>query len=137
MRKTPFIFLVLSIFILMVSIGEGAFASELNAKIMTIKSYMVKPGGLGPDGEVKFTLLLETILQAAPETHYPQEFTEIMVKAKELTDYKFLPDGTSRRGACPVCGLATRRRCPPRASEKGKRSLWEKELKPDLGIEAP
>jgi len=94
-RKTLFILSVLSIFIWIVSFVEGTDRSDLVAKIEKIKSCLERPGGPGPDGDMMFTWLLESILQAAPETGFPPEFTENMRRAKEITYTKslFNPDG--------------------------------------------
>ncbi|OGD19722.1 MAG: hypothetical protein A2Y69_06795 [Candidatus Aminicenantes bacterium RBG_13_59_9] len=95
MRKALFIISIMSILILMGSALEGMDTRELQTKIEKIKSCLERPGGPGPDGDMMFNWLLEAILQAAPETGFPPEFTENMKKAKEHTDTKsmFNPDG--------------------------------------------
>lgn len=92
MRKTLFILTVLSILVLIVNFVEPVDKSEVDAKIKKIASYLEKPGGPGSDGKIMFTLLLESILQAAPETGFPPEFTENMKKAKEISDSTSLFD---------------------------------------------
>jgi len=96
MRKILFILLVLSIFILIDNFVLGMNKNEVDAKIKKIVSYLEKPGGPGSDGKIMFTLLLESIIQAAPETGFPPEFIENMEKAKEISDSTSLfdPDGT-------------------------------------------
>jgi hypothetical protein len=91
-RKTLFILTVLSILVLIVNFVEPVDKSEVDAKIKKIASYLEKPGGPGSDGKIMFTLLLESILQAAPETGFPPEFTENMKKAKEISDSTSLFD---------------------------------------------
>ncbi|MBM3293398.1 MAG: hypothetical protein FJY82_02615 [Candidatus Aminicenantes bacterium] len=74
MRKTLFILSVLSTFILMASFVEAMDKSEVDSKIKKIESYLEKPGGPGSNGKIMFSLLLESILQAAPETGCRQLF---------------------------------------------------------------
>jgi len=95
MRKTVIILTVISIFVLISNFVEATDKAEVDAKIKKVASYLDKPEGPGADGKIMFTLLLEAILQAAPETGFPPEFTENMEKAKNISDSKSLihPDG--------------------------------------------
>jgi len=95
MRKTIFIFAILSFFIFMSVLAEASDLSEVDAKIEKVASYLDKPDGPGSDGKIMFTLLLEAILEAAPDTSFPPEFTDNMEKAKDISDTTsfFNPDG--------------------------------------------
>jgi hypothetical protein len=95
MRKTVFILTILSIFIFMSVLAEATDKAEVNAKIKKIASYLDKPGDPGSDGKIMLTLLLEAILETAPDTGFLPEFTENMEKAKDISDSTslFNPDG--------------------------------------------
>lgn len=95
MKKTTFILAVLAVFILAVGSAEAMDKAALEAKIKTIASYLEKPEGPGSEAKTMFTLLIESVLQAAPESGFPPEFTENMKKAKEIFDSTsiFNPDG--------------------------------------------
>jgi len=95
MRKTVFILAILSIFILMSVLTGATDLSEVDAKIKKIISYLDTPGGPGSNGKIMFTLLLESILDTAPDTSYPPEFIANMEKAKDIADTTslFNPDG--------------------------------------------
>ena len=95
MRKTLFILAILTVFILMSVHAEEVDKEAVAAKITKIASYLDKPEGPGSDGVLMFTMLLEAILETAPGTNFPPEFTENMKKAKEISDTEsFLsPDG--------------------------------------------
>lgn len=95
MRKTVIILTVISIFVLISNCVEATDKAEVDAKIKEVASYLDKPGGPGSDGKIMFTLLLEAILQVAPETGFPPEFTENIEKAKDFSDSTslFYPDG--------------------------------------------
>lgn len=69
--------------------------SEVDGKIKKVISYLETPGGPGSNGKIMFTLLLESILDAAPHTSYPPEFIANMEKAKDIADTTSLldPDG--------------------------------------------
>ncbi|MDH5384225.1 MAG: hypothetical protein OEY18_05905, partial [Candidatus Aminicenantes bacterium] len=68
MRKTVIILTIISIIVLISNFVEAADKAEVDAKIKKVASYLDKPEGPGADGKIMFTLLLEAILQAAPET---------------------------------------------------------------------
>ena len=95
MRKAVFILALLFCFVFICGLAEATEKADVGAKIKQIASYLEKPGGPGSDGKIMFTLLLEAILQVAPETGFPPEFVENMEKAKEISDTKSLfdPDG--------------------------------------------
>jgi len=95
MRKTVFILTLISIFVFMSGFAEALDKADVEAKIKQIASYLDRPGGPGSDGKIMFTLLLEAILQVAPQTGFPPEFVENMEKAKGISDSKSLfdPDG--------------------------------------------
>jgi hypothetical protein len=95
MKKTLLILAVLTIFVLMSDLAEAVEKDSVAAKIKKIASYLDKPKGPGSEGVAMFNLLLEAILEAAPDTNFPPEFTENMKKAKEISDTEsFLsPDG--------------------------------------------
>ncbi|MFC2165250.1 hypothetical protein ACFLT2_09670 [Acidobacteriota bacterium] len=95
MRKTVFILAILSIFIFMSVLSGATDKDEVAAKIKKIASYLDKPEVSGSDGVIMFTLLLEAILEAAPDTSFPPEFTENMEKANDIADTTslFNPDG--------------------------------------------
>ena len=95
MRKTAFILAVLSIFILISVLSGATDLSKVDSKIKKVASYLDTPGGPGSNGKIMFTLLLESILDIAPDTTYPPEFTANMEKAKEIADTTsvFNPDG--------------------------------------------
>lgn len=95
MRKT--ISILSLIFILVFASGsvEATYRADLDAKIKKIASYLDRPGGPGEGGKLMVTLLLEAILEAAPETKFPPAFVENMNKAKEISDSTSVldPDG--------------------------------------------
>lgn len=95
MRKTISIFAILSILVFISIFAQATDKDEIAAKIKKIASYLDKPEGPGSDGVLMFTLLLEAILETAPDTNFPPEFTENMQKAKDISDSEsFLsPDG--------------------------------------------
>jgi hypothetical protein len=95
MKKTIFILTLIFGFALLPSLVKAADQTDVDAKIKQIASYLDKPGGPGEDGKTMVTLLLETILQAAPETGFSPEFVENMNKAKEISDSTSVlnPDG--------------------------------------------
>ncbi|NIO48214.1 MAG: hypothetical protein GTN73_02065 [Candidatus Aminicenantes bacterium] len=95
MRKTVIILAVISIFVFISNCVESTDKAEVDAKIKEVASYLDKPGGPGSDGKIMFTLLLEAILQVAPETGFPPEFIENIEKAKDVSDSTslFYPDG--------------------------------------------
>jgi hypothetical protein len=95
MRKTVFIFALVFFFVLLSVFAEAMDQADVQAKIKQIASYLEKPGGPGADGKIMFTLLLEAILQVAPDTGFPPEFVANMEKAKAISDSTSLfdPDG--------------------------------------------
>jgi hypothetical protein len=95
MKKTAFILMLTCVFALMSSLTEGADQTDIDTKIKQAASYLERPGGPGEDGKTMVTVLLEAILQAAPDTEYPLEFVENMEKAKEISDSTSVlnPDG--------------------------------------------
>ena len=95
MRKTVFILALICIFVLMSGFVEATDQTDVDTKIKQVASYLDKPGGPGSDGKIMFALLLEAILQAAPDTGFLPEFVENMKKAKEIADSTslFNPDG--------------------------------------------
>lgn len=95
MKKTIVTLTISSILLFTSVFADVTDKDEVAAKIKKISSYLDKPGGPGSDGVLMFTLLLEAILETAPETSFPPEFTENMQKAKDISDSEsFLsPDG--------------------------------------------
>ena len=96
MRKTLFILVILTIFIFTSVLAEEVDKEAVAAKIKKISSYLDKqPEGPASDGVLMFHLLLDAILETAPGTNFPPEFTENMRKAKEISEAEsFLsPDG--------------------------------------------
>jgi hypothetical protein len=95
MRKTAFILTLIFGFVLMSSLIEGVDQTDVDTKIKQAASYLEKPGGPAEDRKIMVTLLLEAILQAAPDTGFPPEFVENMKKAKEISDSTSVlnPDG--------------------------------------------
>jgi hypothetical protein len=95
MRNKVFILAILTIFIFISILTAEVDKDAVAEKIKKISSYLDKPGGPGSDGVLMFTMLLEAILETAPDTNFPPEFTENMKKAKEISDSEsFLsPDG--------------------------------------------
>jgi len=95
MRKVLTAFAILLIFVLFSVFVEAVDKDAVAAKIKKIASYLDKPEGPDSDGVLMFTLLLEAILETAPDTIFPPEFTEYMKKAKDISDSEsFLsPDG--------------------------------------------
>lgn len=95
MKKTGSIMIVSFLIGLMTSPVLSWDKSAVDEKIKDIAAYLDKPGGPGSDGKIMFSLLLEAILEAAPETDFPPEFSANMEKAKQLADSTsiFNPDG--------------------------------------------
>jgi hypothetical protein len=95
MRKTAFILAPVLIFVFTFGFAQSTQKSDVAAKIKQVASYLEKPGGPGSDGKIMFTLLLEAILQAAPDTGFPPEFVENIEKTKEISDTTSIlnPDG--------------------------------------------
>ena len=95
MKKPLFILALIIIFVLAIDFVEATAQTDIDAKIKHIASYLDKPEGPGSDGKIMVTLLLEAILQAAPDTGFPPEFAENMEKAKEISDSTSVlnPDG--------------------------------------------
>jgi hypothetical protein len=95
MRKTVFILTIILIFVLISNFVKAADKAEIDEKIKKVASYLDKPEGPGSDGKIMFTLLLEAILEATPETGFPPLFAESMEKAKDISDSTslFNPDG--------------------------------------------
>lgn len=71
--------------------------AKIDKKIKEIVSYLDKPGGPGSDGKIMFALVLEVILDIAPETSFPPEFISNMKKAKDIADSTslFNPEGVA------------------------------------------
>jgi hypothetical protein len=86
MKKTAFIIVLTCVFVLMSGFGEATDQTDLDARIKKIASYLDRPEGPGEDGKLMVTLLLEAILEAAPDTGFPPEFAENMEKAKGISD---------------------------------------------------
>ena len=86
MKKSFSILTLVLIFVLAAGPAGTMDKADVDAKIKKIASYLDKPGGPGEDGKLMVTLLLEAILEAAPETGYPPEFVGNMKKAKEISD---------------------------------------------------
>lgn len=85
--KKSLSFLSLIFFVVLTSgLAGAADQTDLDAKIKQAASYLDRPGGPGEDGLLMVTLLLEAILEAAPDTGFPPEFAENMKKAKEISD---------------------------------------------------
>jgi hypothetical protein len=95
MKKTVFILMLIFGFVLMSSLVEAADQTDVDTKIKQAASYLEKPGGPGEEGKTMVTLLLEAILQAAPDTGFPPEFVQNMEKAKEISGSTSVlnPDG--------------------------------------------
>ena len=95
MRKTVFVLALVLLFVVAFGFAQSTDKADVGAKIKQIASYLEKPGGPGSDGKIMFALLLEAILQVAPQTGFPPEFVENMQKAKEIADSMSLfdPDG--------------------------------------------
>ena len=86
MRKTIFILSLIFILVFASGFVEAMDKADLDAKIKKIASYLDRPEGPGEDGKLMVTLLLEAILEAAPETGFPPEFAQNMGKAKEISE---------------------------------------------------
>lgn len=84
MKRTAFILALIFGFAVMSSFGEAAGQTPIDAKIKQVISYLDRPEGPGECGIAMVTLLLEVILEAAPETGFPPEFSQNMKKAKEI-----------------------------------------------------
>ncbi len=96
MRKTIFILAILSIFIIISILVKATEKADVDAKIEKIASYLDQPGGPGSDGKIMFAMLLEAILETAPGTDFPPEFSKYIEKAKDISESTslFNPEGT-------------------------------------------
>ena len=86
MKKILSILAILFIFTFMSALADATDLSDVDAKIEKIASYLETPGGPGSDGKIMFTLLLEAILETAPDTGFPPEFTKNIEKAKDISE---------------------------------------------------
>ena len=95
MKKSFSVLILIFTFVLAAGLAGAMDKPDLDAKIKKIASYLDRPGGPGEDGKLMVTLLLEAILEAAPETGFPPEFAQNMGKAKEISDSTSVldPDG--------------------------------------------
>ncbi len=95
MKKSFSILILIFTFMLAAGLAGAMDKADLDAKIKKVASYLDRPGGPGEDGKLMVTLLLEAILQAAPDTNFPSEFAQDMGKAKEISDSTSVldPDG--------------------------------------------